>query len=301
MRSVAALAMEPLRASPPVRLRLPGYDGVLPPILRRPARLLSRLDVELPRRFGLKATAALLLATGIYGVVLGGHVGSITGTLTAAVGLRVDAVTITGQSETAELDVLEALALPEHNSIVMFDADAARERVESLPWVADAVVRKVYPSTVEVAITERVPYALWQNGGAIALIDENGAIISNYVAARYTALPMVVGAGASEEAAPILTLLSEFPDLAAKVRAATLVAGRRWNLTMRNGITVLLPEDDLLPALIQLVSLDQSAELLARDIVAVDLRMSDRVTVQLTADVLEAVEDTVTEARRNGV
>lgn len=301
MRSVATLAAEQLRAlAPRVRLRVPLPDRVLPRLLRRPARLLSRIDIELPSRFGIKAVSALLFCTGIYGVLLGGHVEGIAGTLTAAAGLRVDRVTITGQSETAELDVLNALALPDHNSIILFDAEAARERVEALPWVASAVVRKVYPSAVEVAITERVPYALWQNGGEVALIDENGAVISTYVAARYTALPMVVGAGASEEAAPILTLLSEFPDLAAKVRAATLVAARRWNLTMNNGVTVLLPEDDLLPALIQLVSLDQSAALLARDIVAVDLRMSDRVTIQLTQEVLETVTATVAEARGLG-
>lgn len=293
MRSVGSMALEQGAAASSLRLRVPMPDGVLPPFLRRPARFLSRIDILVPPRFGLKATAMLFLVVGIYGVILGDHIEGIAGSVSAAVGLKVDAVTITGQSETAELDVLTALQLPEHNSIVFFDADAARERVEELPWVAAATVRKVYPSTLEVSITERVPYALWQNNGAISLIDETGSVISNYVAARYTGLPMVVGAGASEEAGPILTQLSEFPELAAQVRAATLVAGRRWNLTMRNGVTVLLPDDDLLPALIQLVSLDQGSGLLSRDIVSVDLRLPGRMTVRLNETGMEAIEEYV--------
>lgn len=301
MRSLGWMAMQPVPAGVPLRVRVPLPDGVLPPFLRRPARFLSRLDIVLPRRFGLKAAALFLGATVIYGVVIGGHVESIIGNVTSAVGLRISAVTITGQSETAELDVLRQLALPDSNSIVLFDAEAARQRVQELAWVATATVRKVYPSTVEVAVTERVPFALWQNEGRVALIDETGAVISLYVASRYSGLPLVIGAGASEEAGPILTLLDEFPSLGSQVRAATLVAGRRWNLTLRNGITVLLPEADLLPAIIQLVSLDQGSQLLARDIVAVDLRMSDRVVVELADDVLEDVEAAVARDRRNGV
>ena len=128
MRSVAQIALERGAVDIPDRLRVRLPVMSLPPALRRPARLLSRIDIAIPRRFGLKATAVLLLATGIYGVIIGDHVGSIFGSLTAAAGLEVASVQISGQSETAELDILDQLALPEHNSLVTFDAEAARER-----------------------------------------------------------------------------------------------------------------------------------------------------------------------------
>lgn len=293
MRTVGQIALERRAGPSPERFRIPLPVAVLPPLLRRPARFLARLDLAVPQRFGVKATAVLLLATGIYGVALGGHADAIFGGLTAAAGLQISAVRITGQSETAELDVLDQLAIPTHGSIIAFDAAAARDRIEQLPWVAEATVRKVYPDTLEVAITERSPYALWQHDGQVALVDDTGRVLSDYISPRYAGLLLVVGAGAQSQAAEILGLINDFPDLAGRIRAATLVSGRRWNLTLRNGITVLLPEDDPLPAVIQLVSLDQQSGLLSRDIVSVDLRLPGRMTVRLDEDGMEAIEEAV--------
>ena len=301
MRSVGAMAIGwGGAATPALRLRVRLPDGVLPAVLRRPARLLGRIDFTLPRRFGPKAAGAFLFAAGLYGVLLGGHVETIVGTLTAATGLKIGAVRISGQTETAELDVLGRLALPAHGSMVLFDAEAARARVESLDWVASATVRKIYPNTVEVAIVEEAPFARWQRDGAVALIDASGAVISTNIPAHYATLPLVVGPGAGPEASAILALIAEFPSLADQVLAATFVSERRWNLSTRGGVTVLLPEGDILPALIQLVSLDQGNQILSRDIVSIDLRMSDRVVVQLDAEVLGGVEAAVARARRNG-
>ena len=69
-----------------------------------------------------------------------------------------------------------------------------------------------------------------------------------------------------------------------------LVAERRWNLHLKNGIDVLLPETEPERALTTLVDLDRDKKLLSRDIVAVDLRLADRVTVRLS-DAAAAARD----------
>ena len=120
-------------------------------------------------------------------------------------------------------------------------------------------------------------------------------MLSDYVAPRYRHLPVLVGAGAQSEAAEIVALIGEFPTLHPLVRAATLVSGRRWDLTLHNDIVVKLPQADPVPALIQLEALDQSQQLLSRDIISVDLRLADRVVVGLDevihTDVVDGVED----------
>ena len=62
---------------------------------------------------------------------------------------------------------------------------------------------------------------------------------------------------------------------------AVLVAGRRWDLHLDNGVTVKLPEKGVREALAQLVKLNSEKQLLARDVVVIDLRLPDRVTVRL--------------------
>ena len=78
------------------------------------------------------------------------------------------------------------------------------------------------------------------------------------------------------------------PALRDQVRASVLVGERRWNLRLKNGIDVRLPETDIAQALERLVALDREKNLITRDIVAIDLRLPDRVTVRLSEAAAQA-------------
>jgi cell division protein FtsQ len=259
-------------------------DGrrVLPRFLRRPARWLARSQWHLPPFFGLKAAIVFFLGTAIAGVTLGGHVVTVVSAVTSWSGLGIQNVKITGQSETSEVDVLQRLDLGPYPSIVTFDVDAARERVRTLPWVADATIRKLFPDTVEIAISERTPYAIWQHGAALSLIDRDGTLISNTVGDRYAELPLVVGEGAAERVTEYTALLDRFPELKPRVKAGTLVSARRWNLVLEDGVEIMLPEAGIDAALKQVIAADHDSGLLSRDIVALDLRIPDEFVVRLS-------------------
>lgn len=264
---------------------------VLPRFLRKPVRLIGRLEWHIPRHAGLKGGALFLAATAIAGMVIGGHTDRTISAVTAWAGLAIDEVEISGQSEVSEFDVLESMALGPYPSIVTFDAIAARERVESLPWVEQATIRKLYPDTLQVAIVEKEPYAIWQRDRWVSLIDKDGRIIANRIGSRYSGLPMVVGEGAEKRAGEFVRLLEDFPSLAPRVRAGVLVSGRRWNVVLNNGIEIMLPEDDPGSALIQVVALDDGHEIFSREIAAVDLRQASRLIFRLSETGYEARED----------
>ena len=86
-------------------------------------------------------------------------------------------------------------------------------------------------------------------------------------------------------------MIEKYPLLRDQVRASVLVAGRRWNLKLKNGIDVRLPETEIEQALDALVQLDRDKKLLTRDITAIDLRLPDRVTVKLSNEAAQARED----------
>jgi cell division protein FtsQ len=257
---------------------------LLPRGMRRHGRALMRVDWRLPRRFGLKATALFYFVTLLYGVIAGGHVGGVVSASTRAAGLEIAEVRITGQSETSELDVLDSLGIGEGASLATFSVAAARARVETLPWVDTATIRKVYPGGLDILIEEKAPYALWQHGGITSLIDSEGAVIVDSVSARYTNLPLIVGAEANGRAVELVGLLGGEPQLKPRVRAAVLVAGRRWNLMFDSGPMVMLPEEGAGEAMARLARLDAEGLLLSRDIMRVDLRLTDQVVVRLTEE-----------------
>lgn len=255
---------------------------VLPPLLRRPARILSRLDWRTPRYFGTKGLAIFFAVTVIAGIVIGGHTQTVISAVTAKTGLAIDRVKITGQSETSEVDILDRLAIGQFPSLFTFDLDAARKHVESLPWVARATLRKLYPDTLEVAVVERLPYALWQHGDTVSLIDPQGTVITDYIGERYTNLPLVVGKGANTRVDEFLDLVLSQPALMSRVRAGVLVSERRWNIVMGDAVEIMLPEAHPAEAYARVAALDRQRRLLAREITAVDLRSPDRLVLRLT-------------------
>lgn len=257
---------------------------VLPHFLRRPARMLRRLDWRLPNHFGLKGVAALFLATAVTGVAAGGHGMTVASAVTAWAGFGIDQVRITGQSETNEVNVLDALDIGQYPSLLTLDIEAARERIETLPWVRQATLKKLFPDTLEIAIAERDPYALWQHAGAISLIDAAGKVITANAGERYAGLPRVIGAGADGKVAQYMALLAKFPTIAARVRGGILISENRWTLVLDNGIELMLPAEDPEAALATVASLDASNSLLSREIAAIDLRQPGPMIVRLTQE-----------------
>jgi cell division protein FtsQ len=264
---------------------------VLPRLLRRPARLMKRInDGEVsPPRFGATImTAAFLGVTGIYGAYLGGHVPAYAQAVTARTGFAVDEVRVVGHRETSEIDILDQLGLDGWTSLIGFSAETARERVAALPWVQVASVRKVYPDEIEVQVTEREPFAIWQRGSELSVVDKNGRVIAPYSGGHLARLPQIIGSGAAAEAAAFLDEIGGHPEFTARIKAYVRVGERRWDLKLNNGITVKLPEKDPDGAIVTLLDLDASGRLLSRDISSVDLRIADRAVVQLTASGLES-------------
>ena len=279
MQSITADELEMTASAP--RANAGFLHGVvLPRVLRRPVRMLSKLDWRMPRHLGLKGLIGLSLVTAVAGVVVGGHQLTFVSALSAWSGLAIDEVKITGQSETSEVDVLDRLQIGSYPSLLTFDVEAAKARVEKLPWVKEATLKKLYPHGLEVAVTERQPFAVWQQGDKVWLVDDTGKVITDQVSERYAALPLVVGDGAAERVGEFVNMVSAFPDVADRVHAGVLISGRRWTIVLDDGTELMLPEENPIAALQKIAALDASDRLLSREIAAVDMR-TDQFIIRL--------------------
>jgi cell division protein FtsQ len=250
--------------------------------IRWRARLL-----RLPAGSGIAASILLVAAALGYGVVRGQHVPDVVAwfkdardTVANSVGFRIAAISLTGSKEVSREEILTTAGVTGRASLLFLDADAARTRLMANPWIGDAAVLKLYPDRLQITITERQAFALWQKDGRISVIASDGTVLEPFVERRYIGLPLVVGDGAQKQAKDFLAVLDRYPGIKSQVRASILVADRRWNLLLLNGIGIRLPETDAAAALDRLVPLDRDKKLLTRDIAVVDLRLSDRVTVR---------------------
>jgi cell division protein FtsQ len=244
-----------------------------------------------PKGAGVAASALLILLSIGYGAFKGDHIPAIVDALKDArdaagnaAGFGIASVALAGHRQLTEQEVLAAAGVTARTSLLFLDVEATRRRLESVPWIAQATVRKLYPGRLEIAIEEREAFALWQHNGKIALIAADGTVLGAYGERKVTSLPLVVGPGAAANAQEILALLDRYPAIREQVRAAIRVADRRWNLRFKNGLDVRLPETDMGRALDLLVALDRDKKLISRDVTAIDLRLPDRVIVRLSDD-----------------
>jgi cell division protein FtsQ len=253
---------------------------------------------QLPRGFGVAGSTLLLAATLGYGAIAGQHVAAVTDWFKDArdiaansLGFRIAAISLSGEKEVSREEVLTTAGVTGRASLLFLDADAARTRLMANPWIADAAVLKLYPDRLQITISERLAFALWQKDGRVSVIAADGTVLEPFVEARYLGLPLVVGAGAEQQAKEFLAIIDRYPDIRSLLQASVLVAERRWNLRLANGIDVRLPEINVEDALDRLVVLDRDKKLFSRDITMVDLRLPDRVTVRLSDAAAQARDD----------
>ena len=204
---------------------------------------------------------------------------------TARLGLRIQSIVVEGRVKTPEDQMRAALGVHSGDPILAFSVATARSRLEAINWVKSASVERRLPGTIIVRLTERAPFAVWQSEGKFVLIDRDGNVVTDSdVAAFAGQLPLVVGAGAPKASAVLLDAMAAQPELLSRLVAAVRVGERRWNLRMKNGADVLLPEGAEVQALAKLAELQAANALLDRPLQSVDLRLPDRLVVRPAAD-----------------
>ena len=238
-------------------------------------------------RIAARVSAVLFLGmTILHSIILGGYLNyegspwaKVPGKLSGLIGFAADDIRITGLIHQDAAMVLNALGVRPGGSLVGFDATNAKALLENLDWVSTATVQRSFPNKLEISVVERVPFAVWQRAGSYYVIDRSGSAMSNVLAGNLPALPLVTGEGAQFMVAELVNQLEVSADLSSKVSGAARVGQRRWNLYLDNGITILLPEENVAGGLARLSALESSQNLLSKGVRSVDLRFPGRVIV----------------------
>lgn len=273
--------------APPARPRKPAPR----PRSRRPGPWERFTALVTRRGFGTALAIGLLTATGVYGSVRGGvydkmveEFGTPANMLAKAAGFGIDVVTITGQKELVHHEILAASGITARDSLALLDVAAVRERLRKVPLIADANVRKLYPNQVVISVTERKAHALWQMNGNVSVIAADGKVIDKLRDQRFNKLPFVVGEGANLAVGEYQAIVAASGPLRYRIRAGTLINGRRWNLKLKNGMDIKLPEVDPAGAMKRFAVLAGANDLLEKDVMYFDLRAPGKLVARLSVE-----------------
>ena len=125
------------------------------------------------------------------------------------------------------------------------------------------------------------------------MISEDGTPIETLSDPRFLRLPHVVGPEANLRVKEFAALIETVPEMREQIRAGILVSKRRWTLKLQNGVDIKLPEIAPEKALKTFAAIERDQGITKRAIMAVDLRLPDRVVVRLTEEAATSFSDTI--------
>ena len=201
--------------------------------------------------------------------------------MTAQAGYRTENILVEGRHYTDAETLKAIIAVEKNDPLLELDLAELQKQIEKLSWVKAARVERRMPDTLYVELEERVPIALWQRKKRLSLIDTTGAVVTDHKLGRFKDLPIVVGENAPQKAPAFLEILKAEPTIFERVEALTYVSNRRWDLTLKSGVTVKLPEEEVSLALARLSKTQDNENIMDKDIKVIDVRETDRIIVQM--------------------
>lgn len=200
-------------------------------------------------------------------------------------GCTLDKVFIRGLKHTDKQDLVKALQLKTGMLLTKIDVNLLQSKVEAMPWVESAVVQRRFPDTIKIDVIEHIPVALWQKKGRYYVITSKGLVLGKDAGIYgLQDLPVIVGDGAPLKVPELLLLLSQNKELFARLKGATFVGKRRWNIildSLDKGLLIKLPENGVEAALQRLEMLQEKYAILKRKLTLIDLRLPLKLIVRL--------------------
>jgi cell division protein FtsQ len=150
-------------------------------------------------------------------------------------------------------DVQDMLLPLLETGFFVIDLEEVRNQLLSMPWVANASVKRVWPHKLVILITEQQPIARWQDQ---QVLTADGQVIKPAEASIPASLPRLFGP--QEAYAQVLTNFQHMnkmlSELGLKVVRLELTATGAWSLGLDNGMHLELGQDELLKRVARFVA-----------------------------------------------
>ena len=196
-----------------------------------------------------------------------------------------NALSIQGASDSLNAEIREVLGL--HFPVSSFDLDLAdlREQVLALPPVEIAEARIKGGGILHIKVYEKTPTLLLKEKIGFTVLSKQGEFIRSVSSREYFAnLPVITGKGAENAAAQANAIFKAMYGKLDRVRGLVFVGQRRWNLIMKSGQVIMLPEKNPEQAIQKIIILDKAEQILSRNIAVFDFRLPSRITLRIPTD-----------------
>lgn len=200
--------------------------------------------------------------------------------ITSALGFNVDDILVEGRVYT-DPGILKAIInIEKGDPLFSFNPQSAQDMIEKISWVKTAHVERRWPNTIYIGLEEHTPIALWQKDKQLHLLNTEGETIASKSLAPFKDLIIVIGEDAPKHTPDLIANLKAEESVFERVESASRISERRWDLTLKNGMKIVLPENDIGLAIHRVAKAQEEDNLLEKDLMSLDVRDPSRMIVR---------------------
>lgn len=193
-------------------------------------------------------------------------------------------VTVDGEFKHIDKDALvEAVTPFAIGGFMSVDVARLREAGESIPWVKEVQVKRVWPDSLHLVVEEQEAIALWGND---ALVNNQGMLFFPAKASFPDGLVQLRGPKGSSRmvAKQFYEVSRQISTLGLRVQEVEMSERRAWTIKLSNGLNVMLGRTDGERRLQRFVTTYRAVlQPYEKDITAVDMRYSNGLAVAWVA------------------
>ena len=199
-------------------------------------------------------------------------------------------INITGNGRISKEQIIAAINKSKKSKPEFLIQNLVDEIKTQLPWVSQITITRSLPDTLNIVITEFVPFAIWQNDGGKYLIDKDGNIVPFEDQEEFRNMVTLSGKGANTHVRSLFNIFVIDPRLSENVFSATWVGDRRWDIRFENGLLIKLPETNISEAWQRLIKINNMpGSLLGLKII--DLRIADKIYLEYNDSVIKELKN----------
>ena len=200
--------------------------------------------------------------------------------LTANAGFKLGNILVEGRTHSETDTIMALINMQKGAPLAGFNPHEAQSQIEKMAWVSAAHVERRWPDTIYINLTERQPLALLALNKKLFLLDTDGEIIHTDRLNRFAHLITTSGQNAQEKIPSLVNHLKNYEPLHTNTKSASYISSRRWDITLKNNIKIMLPENDIKQALETLSTAHNDTQILDKDIQHIDLRDPNKMMIR---------------------
>lgn len=198
-------------------------------------------------------------------------------------GFELKSIDLQGNHFVQKSELIKRIKFINCEHIFCIDLKNSKKNIEKNNWIKSVQLRLIIPSKLQIIVKEEKPYFVYNNDKKIALLNINGKEIDklSHINNEFKNLIVLTGEGAIDNIPSLLNILALNNTISENVTEARLIANRRWSLKYLTNTIIDLPERNPEKAFYKVAELDKKYGLLLNKLKKIDLRVSDRMIIQL--------------------